>query len=242
MSYYTGSVTPVPNANRQAYIDHATRAWPIMREHGATRMVETWGEDVQRGKWTDFHRAVDAKEGESIVFAWLEWPDRASSDAAFRKMMDDPSFSEKLGEIPFDGKRMIWGGFSPVFEGGTDKGAGYMQGFLTPVPKDNREAFAKLAREAYDSMFAPNGCLGSYECWGEEVPHGKQTDMYRATDAKDGETVAFSWTAWPDRATCDAAGKAMEASMEGKPMPEMPFDGKRMIWGGFSVIFDSDKA
>lgn len=60
-------------------------------------------------------------------------------------------------------------------------------------------------------------------------------------DAKDGEVVVFSWTAWPDRATCDAAAKAMEAGMEGQEMPEMPFDGMRMTWGGFSVLFDSER-
>ena len=66
--------------------------------------------------------------------------------------------------------------------------------------------------------------------------------MYRATDAQDGEAIVLSWTAWPDRATCEAAARAMEAAMAGQPMPDMPFDGKRMIWGGFGVLFDSDRA
>jgi uncharacterized protein YbaA (DUF1428 family) len=80
------------------------------------------------------------------------------------------------------------------------------------------------------------------ENWGEDVPHGKQTDFYRATDAKDGEVPLLSWIEWPDRATADKAQAGMEAEMKDKPMPEMPFDGMRMFWGGFAPIFDSDKA
>ena len=64
--------------------------------------------------------------------------------------------------------------------------------------------------------------------------------MYRAVDAKDGEVIVMSWSAWPDRATCDEAARKMEEGMDGKDMPEMPFDGQRMIWGGFGTIFDSD--
>lgn len=242
MTYYSGSVAPVPDANRQAYVDHARRAWPFMREHGATRMVETWGEDVAHGKQTDFFRAVAAQEGETPVFSWIEWPDRATADAGFEKMMNDPSFHEQLGEVPFDGRRMIFGSFSPLFTAGTDRGAGWYQGFLVPVPEANRQAYADLAREAHETMFAPNGCAGIFECWGEDVPRGQQTDMYRATDAQDGEAIVLSWTAWPDRATCEVAARAMEAAMAGRPMPDMPFDGKRMIFGGFAPLFDSDRA
>lgn len=242
MTYYTGTVAAVPEANRQAYADHVRRAWPILREHGAIRLVETWGEDVPRGKQTDFFRAVDAQEGEAPVFSWIEWPDRATAEAAFQRMMGDPATTERMGEIPFDGKRMIWGGFSPLFVAGADRGAGWFQGFLVPVPEASRQAYADLAREVHETMFAPNGCTGIVEAWGEDVPRGQRTDMYRATAAQEGEAIVFSWTAWPDRATCEAAARAMEAAMEGQPMPEMPFDGKRMIFGGFAPLFDSDKA
>ena len=72
-----------------------------------------------------------------------------------------------------------------------------------------------------------------------DVPHGSRTDFYRATLAKAGEVPMFSWVAWPDKATCDKAAQVMEADMAGKEMSPMPFDGMRMIWGGFEPIFDS---
>lgn len=237
MTYYTGSVAAVPTANKDAYIEHAKAAWPYFRDYGAIRMVDTWGEDVPPGKQTDFIRAVQAGDDETVVFSWIEWPDRETCDAAWQKMqLDAPPL-----EMPYDGSRMIFGGFSPLFAEGSDKG-GYYQGFLTPVPAANRDAYRDLAQQAWDQMFAPNGALGAFENWGEDVPHGKKTDMYRAVEAQDGEVVVISWNVWPDRATCDAAARAMESGMEGQPMPEMPFDGKRMIWGGFSPIFDSADA
>lgn len=239
MTYYTGSITAVPIANRDAYARHLRKAWPILQEHGATRMVESWGDDVPHGKHTDFYRAVEAREDEAVVFSWIEWPDQATADSAFERMMADETVPERMGEMPFDGKRMIYGGFATLLAEGTDRDAGWYQGFLIPVPAGKKDAYAKLAREAHDEMFAPNGCLGVFEMWGEDVPRGKQTDMYRATAAEEGETIVFSWAAWPDRATCNKAAKAMEASMEDQPMPDMPFDGKRMMWGGFAPIFDS---
>jgi uncharacterized protein YbaA (DUF1428 family) len=99
-----------------------------------------------------------------------------------------------------------------------------------------------MAREAWQEAFRPHGSLGMVEAWGVDVPHGKQTDFYRAAKAEDGEVPVFSWVAWPDRATCDAAAKAMQKEMEGKEFPDMPFDGKRMMWGGFEPIFDSATA
>jgi uncharacterized protein YbaA (DUF1428 family) len=241
MTYYTGSVAAVPTANRDAYRDHARRAWPHFEKRGARRIVECWGEDVPPGKVTDFQRAVQATADETVVFSWIEWPDRETCDAAWQDMMADPNIPVEMGEMPFDGKRMIWGGFAPLVAEGSDRGVGYVQGFVTPVPTGNKAPYEAMARSAWEEMFRPNGCLGSFECWGEDVPRGKQTDFYRAVDARDDETIVFSWAAWPDRATCDAAARAMEASMAGQPMPEMPFDGKRMFWGGFAPVFDSDR-
>lgn len=238
MSYYTGSVCAVPQSNRQAYIDHANRSWPHFAKRGALRMVETWGAAVAAGTQTDFLRATQAKDDETVVFSWIEWPDRETSDKAWADIMADESVGADMGGMPYDGQRMFWGSFAPVFEAGSDDGAGWYQGFLVPVPPENRDAYAAMAREAWEGMFKDAGALSVHECWGEDVPHGKVTDMYRAVDAKDGEAVVFAWMAWPDRATCEAAAKAMEADMEGQPMPEMPFDGKRMIWAGFEPIVD----
>jgi uncharacterized protein YbaA (DUF1428 family) len=117
MSYIDGFVIAVPDTNREAFIAHAKRFDAIFLEYGATRVVECWGEDVPEGKVTDFRRAVKAEAGESIVFSWIEWPDKATRDAGMKKFMDDPRMQE-ASDMPFDGKRMIFGGFTPVVEMG----------------------------------------------------------------------------------------------------------------------------
>lgn len=240
MTWITGSVAAVPTANKTKYLDHTAAVWPLMKSYGATRMVETWGADVPRGKVTDFYGAVDAREDETVVFAWIEWPDKATADAAWPKMQSDPAMKE-IPEMPFDGSRMIFGGFSPVFEAGQRDGAGYYQGFLLAVPKGNKDAYVRMAGEGW-AMFKKGGALGMVEAWGEDVPRGKLTDIYRATKAEEGEIAVFSWTLWPDRATCDAAAKAMEAEMADFDASQMPFDGMRMMWAGFDPLFDSDTA
>ena len=116
MSYIDGFVIAVPTANRQAFIDHANLADGLFLEFGATRVVECWGDDVPAGKQTDFQRAVQARDDETIVFSWIEWPDKATRDAGMKKMMDDPRADPKTNPMPFDGKRMIYGGFAPVVE------------------------------------------------------------------------------------------------------------------------------
>lgn len=114
MSYIDGFVIAVPTANKQKFIDHANKGDPVFLELGALRILECWAEDVPHGKQTDFYRAVEAKEDESIVFSWVEWPDKATRDAAMKKMMDDPRMTPENNPMPFDGKRMIFGGFVPV--------------------------------------------------------------------------------------------------------------------------------
>ena len=114
MSYVTGFLTPVPTANKDRYIKSAKVAWPLFQRYGALKQVETWGEDIPDGKTTDFNRAVKREEGEQVVFSWIIWPDRATADAAWEKMQDDPAMKEF--DMPFDGKRMMWGGFETVFE------------------------------------------------------------------------------------------------------------------------------
>ena len=114
MAYIDGFVTPVPEANRQAYIEHVRAAAPMFREHGALRIVEAWGDDVPDGKVTDFRRAVQAQEGEAVLFSWIEWPSRQARDEGMEKVFADPRLAE-LG-MPFDGKRMIFGGFDPILD------------------------------------------------------------------------------------------------------------------------------
>lgn len=115
MAYIEGFLIPVAHDRKDAYLAMARAAAPIFLELGATRLVETWGDDLADGKVTDFKRAVAAKEGENVVFSWIEYPDKAARDAANKAMMDDPRFAE-LGEVPFDGKRMIFSGFAPIFD------------------------------------------------------------------------------------------------------------------------------
>lgn len=116
MNYVDGFVLAVPAANKQEYIDHAKKAAPMFKELGAIRMVECWGDDVPDGKTTDFRGAVKAKTDEVVVFSWIEWPDKAIRDAGIKKMMEDPRFEAMGKDMPFDGKRMIFGGFQPIVD------------------------------------------------------------------------------------------------------------------------------
>lgn len=113
----------------------------------------------------------------------------------------------------------------------------YYSGFVLAVPTANKQAFIDHAVESWP-IFKKRGAIRMIEGWGEDVPHGKETDFYRATNCKDDETPMFSWIEWPDRETADKAFAAMAEDFEGKEMPEMPFDGKRMFWGGFTPIVD----
>ncbi|MFN3525715.1 MAG: DUF1428 domain-containing protein [Paracoccus sp. (in: a-proteobacteria)] len=238
MTYYTGAVAAVPTENKQKYVEHVAAMWPLFESYGARRMVETWGVDVPKGKVTDFYGAVDAKDDEAIVFSWIEWPDKAAADAAWEKMQNDPEMAQ-MPEMPFDGSRMIFGGFSPLLQAGSPDAAGYYQGFILAVPDQNKTAYIDLAQMAW-SMFEKAGATGTVEAWGDDVPHGKQTDFYRAAKAQQTEVPVISWIAWPDRATCDAAANAMQAA--DMDMGEMPFDGMRMMWAGFDPLFDSARA
>jgi uncharacterized protein YbaA (DUF1428 family) len=113
----------------------------------------------------------------------------------------------------------------------------YIQGFLAAVPEGNKEAYRKMAVETWD-MFKGYGALSMRENWGVDVPDGKVTSFPMATKKKDDEVVIFSWIIWPDRATCDAAAKKMEEEMGDMSGMDMPFDGMRMMWGGFEELVD----
>ena len=119
MAYIDGFVMAVPTANKQKFIDHANDGDSAFIEYGAIRVTECWGDDVPHGKMTDFFRAVAAKEDETVVFSWIEWPDKATRDEGMKKMMEDPRFDPTKNPMPFDGKRMIYGGFTPIVIVGT---------------------------------------------------------------------------------------------------------------------------
>lgn len=112
MSYIDGFVLAVPAANRDRYEAVAQKFDAMMVEHGALRVVEAWGDDVSHGKRTDFYRATEATDDEVVVFSWAEWPDKATRDTAhatFQKIMAE---STEPMDMPFDGARMIMGGFA----------------------------------------------------------------------------------------------------------------------------------
>ena len=240
MSYIQGVVMAVPTAHREAFVAHSRQAADLIREFGATRVVDTWGDDVPDGKVNDFKSAVEATADETVSFGWMEFPDKAASNAAFQKMMSDPRM-QAIGDMPFDGKRMIFGGFAPLMDeraddAGGPRTTGYIDGFVIPVSPESRDAYRRMALTAFE-IFRDHGVLRNVEAWSEDVPRGKVTDFYRAVHAQDGEDVVFAVLEWPDKAVRDAGMKAVMQDERMKRMPsQMPFDGKRMIYGGFAVL------
>ena len=115
MSYVQGFAIPVKTADREKFMAFSADIDRAVIEHGAIRVVECWGEDVPHGQQTDFYRAVAAGEDESVAFSWIEWPDKATCDAAHEHFIntDDPRWDMQKNPPPFDGKRMIFGGFVP---------------------------------------------------------------------------------------------------------------------------------
>ncbi len=116
MAYIEGFVIAVPAASKEAYRKHAAGAAPLFREFGATRVVEAWGDDVPDGKVTDYRSAVKAKPDETVVFSFVEWPSKQARDAAWPKIMEDGRMKPDPDNMPFDGKRMIYGGFEPILD------------------------------------------------------------------------------------------------------------------------------
>lgn len=115
----------------------------------------------------------------------------------------------------------------------------YYSGFVLAVPTANKEKYIKHARESWP-VFKKRGAIRMIEGWGEDVPRGTETDFYKATKCKDDETPLFSWIEWPDRETADKAFADMMNDPAMQNMPEMPFDGKRMFWGGFAPVVDEN--
>jgi uncharacterized protein YbaA (DUF1428 family) len=236
MTYVQGFVVAVPAANKEAYRKHAADAAPIFREFGATRLVEAWGDDVPEGKLTDFKGAVKAAPDEVVVFSWLEFPDKAVADAANEKMMSDPRMKEMGASMPFDGKRMIYGGFASLAEQGVSSGMAYVDGMVAAVPTGNKDAYRDFCRH-HGAVLREHGAARVVDSWGEDVPDGKLTDFKRAVKATGDEKVVYSWIEWPSKAVRDAGWQKVMA--DPRMQREMPFDGKRLIHGGFRPILDA---
>lgn len=240
MAYIDGFVIAVPAENKQKFVEHANRADGVFMEHGAKRILECWEEDVPQGKVTDFFGAVDAKEGESVAFSWIEWDDKETRDRMYSSMeeiakSDDRANPEK-NPAPFEGKRMIYGGFVPIVEEGEGRQDSYVQGFIVPVRADKREEYRKMAADAW-VLFHEYGAHRVVEAWDDDVPEGQWTDFRRAVKATPDEKVVFSFMEWPSRQVCDeAAEKMMKDERMKMPEGEMPFDPARMVYGGFKPV------
>lgn len=238
MAYIEGFVAAVPTANKETYTRHAAGAVPLFKEFGVTRVVENWGDDVPEGKVTDFRRAVKAKEDETVVFSWFEYPSREARDQANEKFMSDPRMKEKAEEMPFDGQRMIFGGFSSFVDESAGGRTGYTDGYLLAVPKAKQDAYRELAQKAA-RIFREYGAIRIVEAFGDDVPDGKVTDYRRAVKATDDEVVVYSWVEWPSKEVRDAAWPKLMKDERMQPEGDMPFDGPRMIYGGFAPILDA---
>ena len=116
----------------------------------------------------------------------------------------------------------------------------YVEGFIVPVPAANQEEYRRQAAMA-EPLFKEFGATRLVEAWGDDVPHGKLTDFYRAVAAEEGETIVFAWIVWPSRQARDEGHAKMMADPEMQPGPDVPFDMKRMIFGGFEIILDTNE-
>ena len=114
MFYVDGYLIPVPTAKREVYRQLAESMAALFKKHGALTVVECWGDDVPEGKLTSFSMAVKRADDETVVFSWITWPSRAARDAGMKKVMADPRMQPGSAPMPFDGKRMIFGGFQAI--------------------------------------------------------------------------------------------------------------------------------
>lgn len=243
MTYIQGFVLAVPTANKDKFIAHAKDGDAVFMDHGATRILECWQDNVEKGHTTDFFHAVDCKDDESVVFSWIEWPDQATFKAMEGRMDEimksDPRMDPQKNPMPFDGMRMIYGGFDPVVEEGNITSDPYVQGFIVAVPQDKREEYRKAALDMWNIM-KDYGAARVVEAWQDEVPTGQQTDFFRSVKAEDGEIVVFSFVEWNSREACDSAHEKMmqDERMKGFEDVKPPFDGKRMVYGAFRPVVE----
>lgn len=116
MSYVDGFVAAVPTANKESFRRHAADAAVVFKEYGALTVMECWGDDVPQGTVTSFPMAVKSRDNETVVFSWIVWPSREIRNQAMDKVMTDPRMQADTNPMPFDGMRLIYGGFEPIVE------------------------------------------------------------------------------------------------------------------------------
>ncbi len=113
----------------------------------------------------------------------------------------------------------------------------YIDGFIIPVPKANRAAYLAMAEKAA-ALFKEHGALKVVECWGDDIPEGKLTSFPMAVKCEPDEGVVFSWIIWPSREMRDEGSRKVMADPRMQFGPDMPFDGKRLIYGGFDLLLE----
>ncbi|WP_396587446.1 DUF1428 domain-containing protein [Bermanella sp. R86510] len=116
MTYVDGFVAAVPTDNKEKYLKHAKEAAVVFKDYGALTVVETWGDDVPDGEVTSFPMAVKCGPDETVVFSWITWPSKQVRDEGMQKVMEDPRLQPDQNPMPFDGKRLIYGGFEMILE------------------------------------------------------------------------------------------------------------------------------
>jgi len=117
MSYVDGYIVAVPVDRKEVYTKFASVAAAVLKDYGALQVVECWGDDVPDGKLTSFPMAVKCEANEVVVFSWIRWPSRAARDAGMKDAMEDARFKDMdMTAMPFDGKRMIFGGFEVIVD------------------------------------------------------------------------------------------------------------------------------
>lgn len=240
MTYVDGFLLAAPAKNEEPYRTHAEEAWPYFAKHGALTMVEGWGDAVPEGKINSIHSAVLRKEDETPVFSWITWPDKATRDAGMQAVMDDMKAQAPGAlEMPFDGQRMIFGGFE-VVQGDALARVGYLEGAVMPVPAARREEYTASA-EKLAQVFRDHGALTVVDCWSDDLPEGKVNSFHTAIQREPDEAVIFSWVNFPDKATRDAAWPLIMADPrmnEHAPNNTVGADMKRAIFGGFRPLVD----
>lgn len=117
MTYVDGFVAAVPLENREKYKKHVEYSAAVFKEHGALRVVECWGDDVPEGEVTSFPRAVQKQDDETVCFSWIVWPSKEAREAGMQKLLADERMKPENNPMPFDGKRLIYGGFEVLFDG-----------------------------------------------------------------------------------------------------------------------------
>ena len=239
MSYVQGFLVPVPEEKREAYRAMAAQAAPIFAEHGAVRVVEAWADDVRDGQRTDMKKAVKAEAGETVVFSWIEWPDGATCEAAGEKMMADERMQPPAGGMPFDGKRMVYGGFDVVHTAGAGGPTGYVDGIVARIPGGEAQTVVDFETRM-EAFFFAQGATRMVSGLATDLKPGHTTDFLMAVAAKEGDAITFGWVEWPDKETRD---KGMGAMMSNEGMASIPpaFDGPTAIFGGFVPILDTQE-